>query len=125
MATLTEKDRAQRQRKAASALSNLLARRIPYVGGWDISYDGDGISGCIPSGGLDELRATLHQWAALLDDPEWRMTPNGNRRKLAVVGTWKGVKVQVWDLVEAGHDLAELSASPAVDAPAERAEVSA
>ncbi|MEV4287418.1 hypothetical protein AB0K40_18080 [Nonomuraea bangladeshensis] len=113
---------------AAAALAQLAALPLPEIFCWEIRHPIS--SYCRVSGQLmasesfDVTRLHLAQFAAVFQDPQWRITPYkmGPGGKLAVIGRFEGVPVEVWASVEDEHLNVDVTALAELDEPVEATE---
>lgn len=108
------------QQLAAATLARLLTIPAPLCW-WNLHDPDSPISGML-GGGLDRARVELHQWAAILDEPVWRLEaearPSGDR-EIRVTGRFESRAVEIWVLARVPDvvTVEELSAPPQVDSP--------
>jgi hypothetical protein len=122
MAEMTAPTLRHQQQITAAMLAHLLTLPAPEVCVWWIGELFEGVRGQLSYlGGLDGIRVRLHQWAAILDHPEWTCEPyktNPASTLIAVTGTHHGQPVEIWAAVNTspGLDVSVLSAPPELDA---------
>ncbi|MEV4174042.1 hypothetical protein [Nonomuraea sp. NPDC049709] len=92
-----------KQQLAAATLAHLLTLPLPEVWEWRIRVGREApLFGQLPPTSLDVLRVWLHQWAAALTDPTWRIVPfDDGSGRLSVRGLFFGTVVEVWDGITA------------------------